>query len=123
MLFRSQNILTDVKPVEAWVSSVLGLDPERVSETFSNLSAIQGINDHKKSVMKDMIIDYRKGIAAVRAGDAGLASAMFNRVKVLGHINGLTLKEFTQVYNRATNETPLDEVTLRNYGKIFGENF
>lgn len=120
---RNQNILTDVKPVEAWVSAMLGLDPERVTETFSNLNAIQGINDHKKSVMKDMIVDYRKGLAAVRAGDGGLASAMFNRVKVLGHINGLTLKEFTQVYNRATNETPLDEVTLRNYGKIFGENF
>lgn len=120
---RNQNVLTDVKPLEALISGVLGVDPERVSDMFNQITAMDNIKQKQQDAMSEMVKDYRKGIQAVRAGDKNLAATLFNRVKVTGHLNGLTLHQFSQVYNRALNGEPLDEATLRNYGKIFGENF
>jgi len=120
---RNQNILTDVTPLEAYVSAAFGLDPERVTDTFSKLQTITNVHDRQNAAMKDMIADYRRGIQAMRSGDSNLAGIFFNRVKIVGHLNALTVKQFSQVYNRAINEEPLDEATLRNFGKIPGEMF
>ena len=119
---RNQNVLTDITPFEALISGVFGLDPERVSEMFNNIEAMDRIKAHKADISKQMVDDYRTAIRALRDGNKDLFVTLNNRVKILGQINNFTPKEMAQMYTRAANEEPLDEVVLRQFAKINGDN-
>ena len=117
-LSANETYLTDVDMKEALTSAILGLDPERVSNSFNNLSAIQAIADHKKAETKKLVTEYKRAIQALRGGNEEEAKKFFSRAKSIGILAGLNLHEMGAAYQRAASDEPLDSSVLESYRKI-----
>jgi hypothetical protein len=111
---RNENVLTgNITPIEAWIGAVLGLDPERVSDAFRGIAAIDGIKANKADARKSMIADYRRFIQALRGGNNDEAAKYIARVKGRSASAGLTLEEYNNIIRQAIDEEPLDETVLK----------
>jgi len=116
---QNENILTEnVDAMEAVVSAVFGLDPDRVSDAFTQMGAMESIKASKASAQKSMIADYRRAIIAMRDGNLDEAKKLFSRAKSHGILAGFNNREFRDAYRRALDEEPLDESILRRYEEI-----
>jgi hypothetical protein len=114
---QNENQLTNVELNEAIVSSIFGLDPERVSDTFNQLSAVQGWKDHQTSVRNEAIIDLRRGIQAMRDANFEDSKRFFSRAKAAAIRAGFTVNQMSSMYRDAWDRTPMDESVGENYTK------
>ena len=117
-LSANETYLTDVDLTEALTSALLGLDPERVSDAFNNLGAIETLKEHKSAEVKKLVTEYKRGIQALRSGDTENAKKFFSRAKSIGILAGLNLHEMSNAYQRAASDEPLDASVLDSYRKL-----
>jgi hypothetical protein len=118
---QNENVLTDVTMMEGITSSILGLDPERVSDAFNQLEALSVRKDRQAALKKEMIADYKRGIIAMKQGDTVEASKYFGRVKSYGVRGDFTHNQMVDMYMQAASNEPLDESVLRSYEKYITE--
>jgi hypothetical protein len=118
---QNENVLTDVTMMEGITSSILGLDPERVSDAFNQLEALSVRKDRQAALKKEMIADYKRGIIAMRQGYTEEASKYFSRVKAYGVRGDFTTNQMADIYMQAASNEPLDESVLRSYEKYITE--
>jgi hypothetical protein len=114
---QNENHLTEVSIQEAIVSSVFGLDPERVSDTFNQIAAVQGWKEHQTTVRNEAIVDLRRGISAMRDANYEDAQRFFSRAKAAAIRAGFTLSQMSSMYRDAWDKTPMDESVGLNYTK------
>ena len=119
-LSQNENALTDVSAQEAWTSAILGLDPERVSDAFNKIEALNTRREMQSQAMTRMITDYRRGVQLMREGFPKEAATYFSRVKADGVRADLSQKQMVTVYNRAIDGRPLDQTVEDQYNKHFG---
>jgi hypothetical protein len=122
LISKNENKMTNTTPLEDWITATLSVVPQRVSDAFSDISAMNTIKAEKSSDEKQMVADYRRGVLALKAGDKGLAQTYFNRVIIRGHSAGFNPNDFQQMYRRAMKDTPLDESVLQQINKMFQGN-
>lgn len=116
---QNENILTqDITELEAILSAILGIEPSSVSDAFTTKDAMKRWEDHKKSEIKRMVIDYRRGIAAKREGNTKDADLLFSRVKARIIQLDLTPSETRRMFQQAVSEEPMDEAIFRQYEEM-----
>lgn len=117
-LSRKGQYLTEVGQWEAITSAILGVNPERVSEAYSQIAAMKHNKEGIQNIQKEMQKWYSKAIDALKRGDQDSYIEYKKRADRLGIENGLTLSEWNTAGKRALNETPLDESVFENYNKM-----
>lgn len=115
---QNENVLTNITLKEAIVSAATGLDPERVSDAFNQIGALQARNKSQAKARKEMIADYKRGIIALRQGYKDEAKKFFSRVKARGILSGFDMQQMSDMYRQAASDEPLDESVLRSYQEI-----
>lgn len=114
---KNQTNLTDITPFEAFLSGTLGIDPERVSDTFNSIEAMNKKTEIQKYAIKEYVKWYRLGTQALKAGDNDTAAIYFGRSKAAVATGGLTMRQEVEARMRALDETPLDEATFEKFSR------
>lgn len=116
-LSRKGTHLTNISLDEAITSAIFGVNPDRVSEAYSQIAAIRAnkevIQEYQNEVQKNTEL----GIEAARRGDEESAERYFSRAHSSAIRGGLTLKEVTTARKRALETKPMDESVLDTFTK------
>lgn len=114
---KNQTNLTDITPFEAFLSGTLGIDPERVSDTFNSIEAMNKKTEIQKYAIKEYVKWFKLGTQALKAGDKDTAAIYFGRSKAAVATGGLTMRQEVEARMRALDETPLDEAILEQFSR------
>src|SRR5690606_37570399 len=119
----NENVLTEASENEALVSAIFGIDPERVSDAFNQIGAMQGMAKMKSDAGKAIVADYRRMIQAMRSGNHDEAAKFAQRWKARAIQAGLDkdLRLLNRYIMQAIDEEPLDASVLRNFEEMFRE--
>jgi hypothetical protein len=120
-LSQNETYLTDVTIQEAITSALTGLDPERVSDTFNKIEAIQSHSDLQKKAMGEITIEYKRALQLMKDGFGNEAKAHISRAKADAIRAGLDMKQMNTTWNRALDDVPLDLSIEEEFKKMIGE--
>lgn len=114
-LSQNENALTEVSEVEAFISATLGLDPQRVSDAYSQLDATSAWKDHQSALRTEAIMWVRRSIQANADKNYEDADRFVSRAKALMVKGGFTLRQTAGIYMDAADKTTMDESVMEGY--------
>lgn len=114
---KNETNLTNVSDLEAGISAVLGVDPERVSDAFRQIGSMQARKDMQDRSRKAAVSEYRRAIQALQAGDNDLATQYFQQYKGELASAGFSPYEQTRIAQQAISDTPMNESVFNQMQK------
>lgn len=118
---QNETHLTDITETEALISAMFGVNPERVSDSFNKIEAVNALKELQNSAMKDMVIEYKRAFQLLKDGFPKEAQQHISRAKARGVTAGLSVSQRNDVYRRASDDTPLDQSMMTTYEKYFNK--
>lgn len=116
-LSRKGTHLTNISLDEAITSAIFGVNPDRVSEAYSQIAAIRADKDNIQKYQSEVQKNTEMGIEAARRGDEESAERYFSRAHSAAIRGGLTLEEMNLARKRALTTKPMDESVLDTFTK------
>lgn len=116
-LSKNGNYLTDVSTMDVVQSAIFGVNPDRVSEAYSQIAALKATKASIQAYQKELQQWTEKGIEAARRGDEESAAQYFSRAHSVAIRGGLTLTEQNQARRSALDAQALDESVFETYQK------
>ena len=116
-LSRKGTHLTNISLDEAITSAIFGVNPDRVSEAYSQVAAIRANKETIQEYQQEVQSNTEKGIEAARKGDEESAATYFSRAHSAAIRGGLTLQETNAARKRALSERAMDESVLDTFTK------
>lgn len=114
---RNGTVLTDITEGEAWISSVFGVDPERVSDAYNKADAVANWNAHDRSKRKEITVSLTRAIQAFRSGNEDVGDTLIDRSRKEAIRLGLTNREFAQLLSNAVQEEGFDDIIAETFTK------
>lgn len=125
---KNEGYIGDVSKANAAFMAITGLSPQQQDDAYIKSNIRKSEEEYQKSVLKDFIKEYRRGIQAARDGDQSTATKSYRRAFTLLEITGYpTEKKATamalaaqgneslikdQDYSFATKMVPTSKSTL-----------
>lgn len=114
---RNGTVLTDINETEAWISSVFGLDPERVSNAYNQADAVKKWQEHDTKMRKEISVDLTRAVQAYRMGTDDIGDTLISRSRKTAIKLGLDNKEFARLLQKAIAQEGFDDVIAEKFTK------
>jgi hypothetical protein len=114
---RNGTVLTDINNTEALISSVFGVDPERVSDAYNQADALANWTDHDRKMRKEITVDLTKAMQAFRSGNDDIGDILIDRSRKTAIRLGLDNKEFARLMQTAISQEGFDDIIAEKFTK------
>jgi hypothetical protein len=114
-LSRNGTYLTDISGMEALTSAIFGVNPDRVSDAYSQISALKASKDSRMKYQREAEKNFKQAIAAAKRNDFESYKVYKSRAWQQIIAGGLNLSEGNTAYKRAVADEPMDQSVIENF--------
>jgi hypothetical protein len=118
---RNGTVLTDINTTEALISSLAGVDPERVSDAYNQADAVQKWTEHDRKVRKEITTNLTKAMQAFRSGNEDVGDILITRSRKDAIRLGLDNREFARLMQQAIAQEGFDDIIAERFTKAAQE--
>lgn len=112
---RNGTYLTDVSEMEAITSAIFGVNPDRVTDAYSQIAALKGSKEARQKYQHEAEKNFRLAIKAARENDFESYRVYKSRAWREIIAGGLSLSDGTSAFKRAVADEPMDKSVLENF--------
>lgn len=114
---RNGTVLTDISDTEAIISSIFGVDPERVSDTYNKSDALATWAEHETKERRTISTDLVRAIQAFKTDQDDIGDLLMDRSRKSAIRLGYDSKQFNRLLQDAIQQEGFDDLITEKWNK------
>lgn len=114
---RNGTVLTDITDTEALISSIFGVDPERVSDTYNKADALATWAEHETKQRRAISTDLVRAIQNFKSGNDDIGDLLMDRSRKEAIRLGMDSRSFNRLLQDAIQQEGFDDLITEKWNK------
>lgn len=112
---RNETNITEMDLPDAVMAAMTGLQPAEIEDAFAKQRVVKGFKEYIKSKQAEYVREFRQ---IMKTEDGKTRDYMLHQIKARMVLDGFSLKEMAQTWERAASSEMLTDVFFENYEKL-----